>query len=335
MRSSSRDRLVEVNRNLRRIIVVLLAIILILTIALVVVSCQKRELKKNAGTTDPNGGTTVTDPNTGTETGDPNGSTGEDPNGQTATDPTPQKPPQKTVTDAEIAALSNAGVTWGPGRNFDENDRPIDCVQLEQKYDSFDADFVWLDDYYGKKVYLTFDEGYENGYTPAILDTLKAKGVKAVFFCTGHFVKSQPELVQRMIDEGHIVGSHSMEHLNMPKAGVEKAKADISSLHEYVKEKFNYEMDLFRFPEGEFSEQSLGVMQQFGYRSVFWSFAYADWDPSNQWEEQKAKDYILEHVHGGEIMLLHAVSATNANILGDVIDAIRAKGFEIAPYPYH
>ena len=336
MRSSSQSRLVEVNRNLRRIIVVLLAIILILTIALVVVSCQKRELKKNAGTTDPNGGTTVTEPG-GNETTEPGGQTGEDPNGQTQTDPTPQKRPIKSVTDAEIAALSPAGVTWGPGRQFDENERPIACVDLEKKYDSYNADFVWLEEPYSNKVYLTFDEGYENGYTPAILDTLKAKGVKAVFFCTGDFVRSEAgaPLVQRMIDEGHIIGSHSNRHPNMTKITLEKAREDIAALEALMKDKYNYEMDLFRFPEGEFSEQTLALMQQLGYSSVFWSFAYQDWDPANQWEEQRAKDYILEHVHGGEIMLLHAVSATNANILGEVIDTIRAKGFEIAPYPYH
>ncbi len=327
MRSSSRDRLVEVNRNLRRIIVVLLVIILILVIALIAVSCHKKD---KPVTPDPNAGTTVTDPS-GSETGDPNGG---DPNG-TATEPTPEKPPKKTVTDAEIAALPAAGVTWGPGRNFDENDRPIDVVQLEQKYDSLDADFVWLEAPFDNKVYLTFDEGYENGFTPPILDTLKAKGVSAVFFCTGHFVKSQPELIRRMIDEGHIVANHSMNHPNMTKISVADAKANIMDIHNHVLENFNYEMDLFRFPEGEFSEQTLAVVEQCGYRSVFWSFAYPDWDPNNQWEQQRAKDYILEHVHGGEIMLLHAVSETNAAILGDVIDAIRAKGFEIAPYPYH
>ncbi|MBR5741735.1 MAG: polysaccharide deacetylase family protein [Firmicutes bacterium] len=299
-------------------------IILILVIVLIcVVACGKKDKPKDP---DPNGGTSVIEPSGG----DPEpGNTGD----TTDPEPTPQKPPKKTVTDAEIAALSPTGVTWGPGRQFDENDRPIACVDLEKKYDSLGADFVHLDESSKGKIYLTFDEGYENGFTPPILDTLKEKGVSAVFFCTGHFVKSEPELIQRMIDEGHVVGNHTMNHPNMVNASLEKAKADILELHDYILDKYNYEMDLFRFPEGEFSEQTLALVEQCGYRSIFWSFAYADWDPANQWTQQKAKDYILEHVHDGEIMLLHAVSETNAAILGDVIDAIRAMGFEFAKYP--
>ena len=332
MRTQQKTARSEIMR-LRRIISVMALIILILVIVLIsVVACGKKEPKTNNGTTDPNNATAV-DPNAGTENSDPNGE-----NGSETTDPEPVKPPKKTVTDAEIAALSAESVTWGPGRNFDENDRPIDCVQLEQKYDSFDADFVWLDETIGKnQVYLTFDEGYENGYSPAILDTLKEKGVKAVFFCTGDFVRSEAgaPLVQRMIDEGHIVGSHSNRHPNFTKITLEKAKEDLQTIEDLMKEKYNYEMDLFRFPEGAFSEQTLALLQQRGYRTVFWSFAYPDWDPANQREQQRAKDYILEHVHAGEIMLLHAVSATNAAILGDVIDAVRAKGLEFATYPYH
>jgi|GEM_PF-562360 len=334
MRTQQKTARSEIMR-LRRIIAVMALIILILVIVLIsVVACGKKDTKKPSDAADPNGATVV-DPNAGGEN-DPNTQNGGDPNG-TASEPDPAKPPKKTVTDAEIAALSAEAVTWGPGRNFDENDRPIDCVQLEQKYDSFDADFVWLDEPFSNKVYLTFDEGYENGYTPAILDTLKAKGVTAVFFCTGDFIRSEAgaPLVQRMIDEGHIVGSHSNRHPNFTKITLEKAKEDLETIEQLMKEKYNYEMDLFRFPEGAFSEQTLALLQQRGYRTVFWSFAYPDWDPANQWDTQRAKDYILEHVHGGEIMLLHAVSATNTEILGDLIDTIRAKGFEIAKYPYH
>lgn len=243
------------------------------------------------------------------------------------------EPPEPLITDAEIAELSTERITWGPGRNFDDEDRPVSCVNLEKTYDSLGADFIFLDEASKGKVYFTFDEGYENGYTPAILDVLKEKGVSAVFFVTLPYARSCPDLIQRMIDEGHVVGNHTDKHPDMTEITLEDAEGNVQRLHDYIYENYGYTMTLFRFPTGGFSEQTLGLLEKLGYRSVFWSFAYADWDPAKQWEHRKAFDYVTDHVHDGEIFLLHAVSETNTAILGDVIDNLRERGYEIAPYP--
>ena len=240
--------------------------------------------------------------------------------------------PGMPQTDPEAEKKAQQ-VVWGPGRNFNDDGRPRACVNLETWYGMYDADFVFLGDEHDGKVYLTFDEGYENGYTASILDTLKEKDVKAVFFVTMPYVKSNPELVRRMIDEGHTVGNHTNRHPNLTKVSEEDAIDNIMSLHDYVKENFHYTMTLFRPPEGAFSENTLALTQKLGYRSVFWSFAYVDWDPDKQPTIANAFPYVTDHVHDGQIFLLHAVSATNAAILGDVIDNVRAQGFVFEPYP--
>lgn len=231
-----------------------------------------------------------------------------------------------------LAGLKTEQVPWGPGKNFDDDGKPTACRLLQAEYGKYSADFVRTGDEFDKKVYLTFDEGYENGYTSAILDTLKEKGVSAVFFVTLPYAKSEPELVKRMIDEGHIVGNHTSKHPNMTTISPEEGYDNVADLHNYVKENFDYEMYLFRFPEGAFSEQNLALLQKLGYRSVFWSFAYKDWDPNNQYEESVAFDKVTASLHSGEIFLLHAVSKTNAAILGDVIDYVRNEGYSFERY---
>lgn len=233
---------------------------------------------------------------------------------------------------AEFAELGSEQVPWGPGTNYDESGKPIACVWLQEDYGKYDADFVRMGDEYKGKVYLTFDEGYENGYTSAILDTLKEKGVSAVFFVTLSYAKSEPELIRRMIDEGHVVGNHSARHPNMTQITMEEAYAEVADLHNYISENFGYDMYLFRPPEGAFSERTLALLQKMNYRTVCWSFAYKDWDPASQMEHQKAFDKVTGSLHDGEIFLLHAVSETNAAILGDVIDYVRAQGYTFEKY---
>ncbi len=232
----------------------------------------------------------------------------------------------------EIANLSPENVPWGPGVQFDATGKPVACVGLQEKYGKYNADFLRSGDEYQGKVYLTFDEGYENGYTGAILDTLKEKGVSAVFFVTLPYAQSQPELVRRMIDEGHVVGNHSARHKNFTQLTLEEAYAEVADNHNYVQDNFDYSMYLWRFPEGAFSEQSVALLQKMGYRSVFWSFAYKDWDPAAQMETGAAFAKITGSLHDGEIFLLHAVSATNAAVLGDVIDYVRGQGYEFEKY---
>lgn len=175
-------------------------------------------------------------------------------------------------------------------------------------------------------IYLTFDEGYENGYTSVILDTLKEKGVTAAFFVTGSYVKQNPELIQRMADEGHIVGNHTVNHPAMSSLDEEGIKKEILGLEEQLKA-FGISDRYVRPPEGAYSEHSLKVTQELGYKTVFWHFAYRDWVV----DDQKGKDFAYEKIVGGAkpggIMLLHAVSKDNAEALGDAIDTLRAQGW--------
>ena len=230
-----------------------------------------------------------------------------------------------------VAKLDNTASGWGPGTRMNKEGRPESPVAYQEKYGQYDADFIKANT---EKVYLTIDEGYENGYTAEILDVLKDKNCPAVFFVTMPYVKQNPELVQRMIDEGHVVGSHSVTHpsAGMPSLSLEKQANEISELHQYVKEHFNYDMYLFRYPAGIFSEQSLALVQQLGYRSVFWSFAYRDWVTDDQPDPDQALATLAKRSHPGAIYLLHAVSKTNTQIMGQFIDDTRAAGYTFACY---
>lgn len=230
----------------------------------------------------------------------------------------------------ELEKLDNTKQGWGQGKNLNDKNQPIDAVNFQTKYGKYNAYFIR--DLDKKNVYLTFDEGYENGYTAPILDVLKDKGVSAVFFVTLPYVKQNPDLINRMISEGHIVGNHSVKHKSFPTISVEEGQQEVEGLHNYMKENYNYDMTLFRFPLGEFSERSLELLNKLGYKSIFWSYAYADWDPNKKMEPAKAKDKIISAAHDGAIYLLHAVSKTNAEILGDVIDQLKASGYDISKF---
>ena len=225
----------------------------------------------------------------------------------------------------EIMQLEAKQITWGPGSILDSEGRPEACVRLQEQYGKYSAWFLGQNE---DRVYLTFDEGYENGYTARILDVLKEKNVTAVFFVTMDYVVNEPELVQRMIDEGHTVGNHTTNHPNLTKISLEEAKEEVQELHEYMLDKFGYEMTLFRAPEGAISEQTMALLQSMNYENVLWSFAYHDWDVNQQMSCETALKKTTEQLHPGAIYLLHAVSRTNAEILGDWIDETRAQGYE-------
>ena len=239
---------------------------------------------------------------------------------------------QAMSTDFEqIGALSHEKKSWGPGHNADNLGRPNGATAYQEQYGKHGAYFIAPN---SNKIYLTFDEGYDNGFTGEILDTLKAKNVKAVFFITYDFARSSAELVKRMVNEGHILGNHSAKHKSLPDMTIEEIIEDTNRLHEYVKANFGYTMTLYRPPMGEFSEQALAVINSIGYKSVFWSVAYEDWDPEKQPITIEAVNTLVSRAHPGAIYLLHSVSKTNAEILGDVIDAIRAKGFEFTRWDW-
>ena len=189
---------------------------------------------------------------------------------------------------------------------------------------------AYLGDTSQKKIYLTFDSGYENGCTAQILDTLKKHNIHAAFFLVGNYIEKNPELVRRMVDEGHIVGNHSDKHPCFPEVSIERREQEVLNVHQYMLDNYNYTMTLFRAPAGEFSEQTLAQTQELGYKTVFWSYAYKDWDPNNQMGPEKALPKITKALHPGAIYLLHAVSPDNAAILGDFIDNAREAGYNFA-----
>ena len=238
---------------------------------------------------------------------------------------------QTTQPQINLSSLDSKKICWGQGKNFDELNRPRDAVTSQQKYGNLGGFFIGLPEDANaneKKIYLTFDEGYENGYTSKILDTLKQKKVKAVFFITGDYAKREGDLVQRMIDEGQIVGNHTWRHYSMPEKSLDTCREELSLLHDYVKENFGYEMNVMRPPKGEFSEQTLALASQMGYRTCLWSFAYKDWDANAPGDTTQSLNKLNERLHCGAVYLLHAVSPTNAAILGDFIDYARSQGYE-------
>ncbi|MDR0986927.1 MAG: polysaccharide deacetylase family protein [Ruminococcus sp.] len=230
-----------------------------------------------------------------------------------------------SVSAADYSVLDGTSYGYGMGRDVDGAGRPYGA-------DNFNADYAGLGAYAifepGSGVTLTFDEGYENGYTSIILDALKDKGVKAIFFVTGDYVKSNKPLIQRMLDEGHIIGNHGMKHKSIPGLSEEGLAEDIMSLHELVKAEFGYDMIYFRPPCGEFSERSLKQVQDLGYTTLMWSFAYVDWEENNQPDKAAALKRITSAAHEGEIMLLHAVSSVNADLMPEIIDNFREQGLE-------
>ncbi|MBQ4626461.1 MAG: polysaccharide deacetylase family protein [Clostridia bacterium] len=181
----------------------------------------------------------------------------------------------------------------------------------------------------GKKVlYLTFDCGWENGYTEKVLDILDEKDVPAAFFCTLDHIEAEPELIGRMINNGHIVGNHSAKHKNFAEISRKDMANEILTCDNYLRKNFGYTSPFFRFPEGAYNENALDLVQSMGYTSVFWSCSYADWDVENTKGAEYAFETVTSRLHPGAVILLHSVSPDNAAALGDIIEFARANGYE-------
>lgn len=225
----------------------------------------------------------------------------------------------------DFSGLSNKKICWGIKRN-DNHEQPdvgSENKKIIEKYNG-----LCLGNPDQKYVYLTFDAGYEAGYTEKILEVLKQNDVKATFFITGHYLNTQPELVQKMIENGNIVGNHTGNHKSMPEVELSTIKDEVMNLHTAVYEKFGYEMKYIRPPKGELSERTISYTNSLGYTTVMWSLAYDDWDENNQGRENYGKTKILDNVHNGAIILLHSNSKDNCNILDDVIKQIKNSGYE-------
>ena len=188
----------------------------------------------------------------------------------------------------------------------------------------------YVGDTNSKVLYLTFDEGYENGNTPKILDTLKEENVPAAFFVVKPYIKQEPEIIKRMVSEGHLVCNHSSHHPSMAKiTDSEKFKTEFSEVEDEYKSIIGEDMPkFFRPPMGKYSKNSLKLTNNLGYKTIFWSFAYKDWLVDNQPGESEAIKKIVNGAHPGAIILLHAVSDTNANILKNVIQELKSQGYE-------
>ena len=178
-----------------------------------------------------------------------------------------------------------------------------------------------------KVVYLTFDAGYENGHVSQILDTLKTHDTPAAFFILGHLCEACPDLVRRMADEGHLVCNHTYTHKNMTCAPQGELTVELTRLERACQSIGVTLSHYFRPPEGTFDRPMLQEAQSCGYQTIFWSFAYADWDNKKQPDPTWAKEKILSNIHNGAVILLHPTSATNAQILGDVICSLKSQGY--------
>lgn len=235
---------------------------------------------------------------------------------------------QFAILSKASETISNELIAWGLKRSNNHEPPQLDSSSLEllKKYNG-----IAIGNSEKKLLYLTFDLGYEAGYTSQILDVLKQNHVKAVFFITGHYLNTQPDLVKRMLEEGHIVGNHTVNHKSLPSLSEKELEKEIMDLHKALYEKFGYEMKYFRPPKGEFSEKVLNTVKNLGYQSIFWSFAYDDWDENKQGREEYGKSKILDNLHNGSILLLHATSKDNANILDTVIKEAQKMGYQFQP----
>ena len=242
-------------------------------------------------------------------------------------------PPLKTV-DFQVSDPDNTkglstekiSHSYGVAKNEVANDISFNS---QKHFDDGNFRALTLDTKTQDKVlYLTFDVGYDNGYTGMILDTLKEKNVPAAFFCTVGEMESDPESIIRMINEGHIVGNHTDTHPSMDELSRTEMMKEIKAFDDYIRTNFGYSSPYFRFPKGEYSDCALDLVGSLGYTSVFWSLAYADWDTSAQKGAQYAVDTVISRIHPGAVILLHAVSSDNAQGLGEIIDTARSMGYE-------
>ena len=232
-----------------------------------------------------------------------------------------EAPPQPQQNNPAVGCYDRK--SWWFKRNT-ENTPP--SAQQDIAIDNYDA--YYLGDTQTKIIYLTFDEGYENGYSEKILDVLKEYDVKAAFFVTKSYIRDNTELIKRMVAEGHVVGNHSVTHPDMTTLTDEQIASEINDCAEYFKEITGQDMPhFFRPPEGVYSIHSLEQTQLQGYKTIFWSFAYGDWDVNKQPGKQAAYDMVMNNYHNGSIMLLHAVSQSNTEALPDIIKSLREKGY--------
>jgi len=228
-----------------------------------------------------------------------------------------------------INATAASSLHWYCKRTNDHTQPGLDSdLQIINQLNGFYLDKQHSDDSADKVVYLTFDAGYENGNVEKILDVLKREQVSGAFFILGNLIQRNPDLVLRMVNEGHLVCNHTYHHKDITKLTEQDLFEEISSLEQAYQNLTGKQMSkYFRPPEGVFDAKSLKYLSEQGYKTIFWSFAYADWDNHKQMNPDQAKKKILDHLHNGEILLLHPTSQTNVQILESVIKEIKQQGY--------
>lgn len=228
---------------------------------------------------------------------------------------------------AKQSALPSSSQSSNWGLSFqEERKRPVGNATIEElsRYNAFYAENTEE-----KKIYLTFDAGYENGNTPAILDALKKHEAPATFFVVGNFISENQELIKRMEAEGHIVGNHTMTHPDMSKISTQESfQKELSGVEDIYKEITGKEMTKFyRPPQGIYSTLNLSMAKEMGYHTFFWSLAYVDWYQDNQPDPQEAIEKLTRRIHPGAIVLLHSTSSTNAQILDELLNKWEDMGY--------
>lgn len=232
------------------------------------------------------------------------------------------------ISNSEISSFSNEKLAWGLKKN--KGAKPDANPGADKMLKNFGA--CYIGDNSQKNLYLTFDEGYENGYTDDILDILKKHNVPACFFVTGPYLEKESDLVLRMVNEGHEVGNHTVNHPSLPSLqSVSETEEELRSLDLSFKALCNKNMRFMRPPMGEYSERTLAIAQQMGYTTVFWSIAYVDWDTSKSQGVDYVYHSVMDYLHDGAIILMHAVSPDNAAALEKIIIDAKNSGYTFKP----
>ena len=231
---------------------------------------------------------------------------------------------------AQVAPVSGRAIQPGADGNWglsfqEEGQPPVANASFEElaKYNAY-----YAEDTQEKVLYLTFDCGFENGNTPAILDALKKHEAKATFFIVGNYLETSPDLVKRMLEEGHIVGNHSYHHPDMSQMGKEEFSKELGEVESLYEQTVGQPMEkYYRPPQGKYSENSMQLAKELGYRTIFWSLAYVDWTQDSQSTHEEAFDKLLKRVHPGAIVLLHNTSKTNGEILDELLSKWEGMGY--------
>ncbi len=223
--------------------------------------------------------------------------------------------------------LGSTVQTGSWGLSFREEGAPPIGTAGADQLRAYDA--AYIGDTSEKVIYLTFDAGYENGCTEKILDALKKHNVPAAFFLVGNYIEKNADLVRRMASEGHTVGNHTMHHYDMSKISErETFEKELHDLEALYKETTGEEMKkYYRPPQGTYSQENLSMAKELGYKTVFWSLAYVDWNNDSQPTKEQAFSKLLPRIHNGAVVLLHSTSQTNAEILDELLTKWEEMGY--------